>query len=408
MPSVVNLGLGPVSFSAQRMAPSSSRSRSQSRVDLAMRERQLRRFHKHLVQSQDPDQQQQHLRDHFTPAVLNQLDTLKGWEENWGNKRSLSTQLQYISRWYEDKVAAAAAAAADCNDNEDRDEAATAAAPRGNATNAALPAELNGPPDRPKSLPPSAFRPWPLPPAAAPSLTTTSTPQVDSVSGSVIKGPPVGAAMTKGVQTRRQSLPRRPAWPLSSQPVDTSMPPPAITAGGPICLDDDGDEDEDDDNDARNVNIMLQEMRRYAQVYDKMEPEFLTSLEATKAASMADRTFVDKREFLGAARRETSSSKAAMEAREMDAKLAKRAAAVKGQGAPDERQQQQQQQQRDQERQRSWGAWREAREAWWDALGQEHKAYRAVTEAIKALGIAESAEESADRKWTEVLKRLPQ
>ncbi|GKT61299.1 hypothetical protein ColTof4_01384 [Colletotrichum tofieldiae] len=141
--------------------------------------------------------------------------------------------------------------------------------------------------------------------------------------------------------------------------------------------------------------LMVQLMDKLAHVYESMEPEFLATLEATKAASVAHRDLDDKRKLLGAARCETSGSKAAMEACGTDAKLAKRALRGAADAPCD-------QWRLEHERDESRGAWQEARDAWLAALEREHAAYNAVTQALHTVEHAEAAEESALQEWNRV------
>ncbi|WYZ36297.1 hypothetical protein EsH8_XII_000047 [Colletotrichum jinshuiense] len=380
-----------------------SRSRSQGRVDPALRARQLRRFHKYL-QTQGPNQQD--LQDHFTQAVLDQLDTLIGdsdwetpvdgennWEENWNKKRSLSTQLQYVSRWYEAKVAgkspsscgqdarseqnhndAAATARADQNEADAEADSATSHV----ATN--IPSE-HITPVLPQSQSQSSCR--------SPLLASSAPPRVDSLQMVFarldVQEPTAGTVPSTSRRHESTSLAnqlpdlRLPPQPL--QPIRAST-----SAAGPNNAHDEQESD---------MARMIQQMNTLAHVYQSMEPEFLASLEATKAASIAHRDLVSKRKLLSTARCETSSNKAAMEARETDAKLAKRALQGAADAPLDRRR-------LEHERSESRGAWQEARDAWLAALEREHEAYDVVTQALRAVEHAEAAEEGALQEWNRV------
>ncbi|KAK1570002.1 uncharacterized protein LY79DRAFT_570679 [Colletotrichum navitas] len=384
------------------MTPPSGRSRSRTRIDPAMRARQLRRFHKHL-DAQRPNHQD--LLNYFSAAVLDQINTLidhgvgwetpedgeTDWEPNWTNKASLSAQLQHVSRWYDEKKA---------GDDADADAAAAAAAAAaGNHANRDDQGAAATPPVRPSSEPPSAVLLPPLSSLAARPSESETLPRI--FSGLNVQGsPPTTATKTKTTTTmkttrgtslppahRRRLLDRSPA-----RATHPPVPPPLSAAAV-------------SDDDARDMERMRQEMYRFESAYQKMEPEFLATLEATKAASLALQDLADKREVLAAARRETSDNKAAMEACKADAKRAKRAVATAtatatagspgGPGNPWQREDH-----RDERRR----AWREARDAWLDALEREHGAYDAVTQALEAAELAARVEEKALQEWSQVLK----
>ncbi|GKT67221.1 hypothetical protein ColTof4_13608 [Colletotrichum tofieldiae] len=95
----------------------SGRNRSSGPVDRALRARQLRRFHAHLVKSRP---YKHNLLAYFSPDVLADIDLLigndtgaPGWETapageetfdmKWDNRSSLTTQLSYIKRWCREK-----------------------------------------------------------------------------------------------------------------------------------------------------------------------------------------------------------------------------------------------------------------------------------------------------------------
>ncbi|KAK2052534.1 hypothetical protein LY76DRAFT_650504 [Colletotrichum caudatum] len=300
------------------------------------------------------------------------------WEPKWTNKASLSAQLQHVSRWHDEKKAGDDAnAAANHTNRDDQGAAAT-------------------PPVRPSSEPPSAMLlpPPPSSPAARPS-ESDSLPR--TFSGLNVQGrPPTTTAAT--TTTGGTSLPpahRRLLGRSPSRAPHPPVPPPLSAAAV------------SDDDDARDMDRMRQEMERFEPAYQKMDPEFLATLEATKAVSLALRDLAGKREVLAAARRETSVNKAAMEARKAEAKRAKRAVTTAtatatpgspgGPGSPWQREDH-----RDERR----SAWRDARDAWLDALEREHGAYDAVTQALGAAELAARVEEKALQEWSQVLKSL--
>ncbi|GJC86282.1 hypothetical protein ColLi_09120 [Colletotrichum liriopes] len=329
-----------------------------------------------------------------TPA-----DGETNWEENWCKKKSLSTQLQYVSRWYEAKVAGngPSSCGQDARSEHNHDDAAVANADRDEADTgfdadtatsrvaANIPSEhisLARLQSQARSQPESQSSRWSPPPASS------APRQVDSLqkafAGLGVQGHTVGTVQSPGrhESTRlanQLSGPRLLLQPL--QPIRTSTP-----AAGPSS---------DHDGQESDMALMVQQMDKLAHVYQSMEPEFLATLEATKAASMAHRDLDDKRKLLGAARCETSGNKAAMEACGMDAKLSKRA--LRGAAdAPWDRWR------LEHGRDESRGAWQEARDAWLAALEREHAAYNAVTQALHTVEHAEAAEESALQEWNRV------